>query len=353
MALRADDVDLGRDRALVERFQAGDAAGFEDLYRRYYSRLYRFCLKRVGDTTEAEEVTQEAFARAYAAMPRLAGERRFYPWISVIAARLCSDTHRRRARSIPLPELDLGSVEGAQESEVLAAEDRAHLAAAMDRLGPRHREVLHLREQQGWSYQRIAEYYDVSLGTVEQLLWRARRALRREFEAVAGPDARGLAALPAIAWILRRLTSVRARLEGWSQHAMAPLANNAVSMVVAVTGAVVLAGGVHGPTPATAQATPAPPAVVRIGTVSANTVAPARDTGPSTRPAIGTGAAAAAPAGEDPGLRPVGPVLVGSNESGKEESADHPVQVQAADTWVSANPNAVLEAIQPVLGGAE
>jgi hypothetical protein len=49
----------------------------------------------------------------------------------------------------------------------------------------------------------------------------------------------------------------------------------------------------------------------------------------------------------------VGPVLVGSHESGKQESADHPVQVEAADTWVSANPNAVLEPLQPVLGGAE
>jgi RNA polymerase sigma-70 factor (ECF subfamily) len=351
MALRADDVDLGRDRALVERFQAGDAAGFEDLYRRYYGRLYRFCLKRVGDTTEAEEVTQEAFTRAYTAMPRLAGERRFYPWISVIASRLCSDTHRRRARSTPLPELDLGSVEGNQESEVLAAEDRAHLAEAMGRLGPRHREVLHVREQQGWSYQRIAEYYEVSLGTVEQLLWRARRALRREFEAVAGPDSRGLAAFPVIAWIMRRLTGARARLDGWSQQAIAPLATNAVSMIMAVTGAVVLVGGAHAPAPAATQASSAQPQVVQVGTI----VLPVASTdgNPHATSAAGTGQTdsrgATAP---DAGLRPVGPLLVGSDESGKQESADHPVQVEAADTWVTANPNAVLEQVQSLLGGS-
>jgi RNA polymerase sigma-70 factor (ECF subfamily) len=352
MALRADDVDLGRDRALVEQFQAGDAAGFEDLYRRYYSRLYRFCLKRVGDSSEAEEVTQEAFARAYSAMPRLAGERRFYPWISVIAARLCSDTHRRRARSIPLPELDLGSVEGVQESEVLAAEDRAHLAQAMERLGPRHREVLHLREQQGWSYQRIAEYYEVSLGTVEQLLWRSRRALRREFEAVAGPDARGLAALPVVAWLLRRLTSVRARLDAWSEHAIAPLATNAVSMVVAVTSAVVLVGPMTN-TPASVPP-PASVPVVDIGRVvpsapstsvappaQAPPAAPASQARPSSGPG-GDGDGAATP------IVSFGP---------QERQADPEVRADSPLIGADANPQQVSSKVagwaNQILGGGQ
>lgn len=264
MAIRADDVDLGRDRLLVEQFQAGDVAGFEDLYRRYYSRLYRFCLKRVGDTAEAEEVTQEAFARAYTAMPRLAGERKFYPWLSVIAARLCLDTHRRRARSVPLPELDMGSVEADQEKAVLAAADREMLRTAMDRLGPRHREVLRLREQEGWSYQRIAEYYAVSLGTVEQLLWRARRALRREFEAVAGADARTLAGLPLLGWLVRRMHGLRTRVAGWADQAVAPLATNAVSLVVVVTSAAVLAGGAGGAPSADRQVQAGSPPVVRF-----------------------------------------------------------------------------------------
>jgi RNA polymerase sigma-70 factor (ECF subfamily) len=265
MAIRADDVDLGRDRLLVEQFQAGDVAGFEDLYRRYYARLYRFCLKRVGDSAEAEEVTQEAFARAYTAMPRLAGERKFYPWLSVIAARLCLDTHRRRARSVPLPELDLGSVEGEQEKIVLQAADRQMLRDAMDRLGPRHQEVLRLREQEGWSYQRIAEYYAVSLGTVEQLLWRARRALRRAFEAVAGADARSLAGLPVLGWLVRRMAGLRARLAGWSEQVVPPLASNAVALAVVVTSAAVLAGG-GGHSPAPAHVDAGSPPVVQLAT---------------------------------------------------------------------------------------
>src|SRR5947199_87300 len=210
MALRVDDVDLTRDRALVERYQAGDSGAFDELYKRYYQRLERFCRKRVGDSHEAEEVAQEAFVRALSAMPRLEGERRFYPWVSVIAARLCVDTHRRRARTSPSDEIDLGTIDGGQD-KVLDAVDIDLLRTAMENLGPRHREVLDLREQQGWSYQRIAEHYDVSLGTVEALLFRARKGLTREFLKAAGGERPGfLAGLPGVGCLGRRVAAHRA-----------------------------------------------------------------------------------------------------------------------------------------------
>ena len=96
-----DDVDLDRDRALVERCQAGDSAAFGNLYARYYERLLRFCLRRLNDRHEAEDAAQEAFARAWKALPRFAGERRFYPWLTVIAGNICTDMLRRRSRSTP------------------------------------------------------------------------------------------------------------------------------------------------------------------------------------------------------------------------------------------------------------
>jgi RNA polymerase sigma-70 factor, ECF subfamily len=231
LALRADDVDLGRDSLLVARFQAGDSDAFDDLYRRYFARLRRFCQRRVGDPNEAEELAQEAFVRALRAMPTLVGERRFYPWMTVIASRLCVDAHRRRGRSQPVADVDPGTID-ADLSGPEAEVDRAHLAQAMDRVAPRHREVLELREIDGWSYQRIADHYGVTLGTVEALLHRARRALRREFLSVAG-DTPAWAAIPFAGLIARRVANARAKLAALGGD-IAPYATPLASVVASV-----------------------------------------------------------------------------------------------------------------------
>jgi RNA polymerase sigma-70 factor (ECF subfamily) len=187
-----DDVDLDRDRALVERCQAGDSAAFGNLYARYYERLLRFCLRRLNDRHEAEDAAQEAFARAWKALPRFAGERRFYPWLTVIAGNICTDMLRRRSRSTPTDDMELTAqhpvgVVGADTSEelVLAAVDGELVNRALDRLSTRHRHVLAMREGSGWTYQQIADHEGVEIGTIETLLWRARQALKREFAVVS------------------------------------------------------------------------------------------------------------------------------------------------------------------------
>ena len=183
MAVAVDDVDLDRDRALVLRAQAGDDLAFASLYNRYQQRLIRFAARRVGNHADAEEIAQEAFARAYRALPDFGAERRFYSWLSVITARLCIDALRRGWRCevgaiAEEPFIDTGF------DRIERDDDVARIGAAMEQLNPRHREVLELREHEGWAYQRIADHYDVSLGTVEALLWRARKALRREYDAL-------------------------------------------------------------------------------------------------------------------------------------------------------------------------
>jgi RNA polymerase sigma-70 factor (ECF subfamily) len=278
MAVRADDVDLKRDRSLVELCQAGDQSAFADLYNRYYHRLLRFCTRRVGDIHEAEEITQEAFVRAFSAMPRFAGERRFYPWLTVIASRLCIDSHRRSARTEPTSELDLGGVEGGQQ-QIIDNVDLAYLAQAIDQLGFRHREVLDLREAQGWTYQQIADHYDVSMGTVEALLFRARKALRREFIALAGEERR-LAALPFLGLLMRGAQSFRARLHDLQSHALPIAAAVGAAGVAAVAGGIALAPSGHPALPAAPhQARVAHSAVVTTIAVidrhtAAETVAP-------------------------------------------------------------------------------
>ncbi len=233
MALRADDVDLGRDRDLVARHQSGDPAAFDDLYRRYFERLRRYCTRHTSDRHEAEEVAQEAFVKALGSMHTLEGERRFYPWMTVIARRISIDRHRKHARVELTDEPDLGSVEP-DVDHLFSAVDAGHVREALDRLGPRHREVLLLREAEQLSYTEIAEHLDVPLTTVEALLHRARKALRREYAAVGG-ESRGLWGLPVFGWLSTKVASVRAKVaDHWVELGAiaAPIAVGAATAAV-------------------------------------------------------------------------------------------------------------------------
>jgi RNA polymerase sigma-70 factor (ECF subfamily) len=271
--------DIDRDRALVLRYQQGDDEAFDDLYRRYYPRLRLYCTRRVHDRHIAEELAQEAFIRALRAMPRFAGERRFYPWMTVIAGRLCIDHHRRAARVETAADVDTGSVE-ADHDAVFAAVDHLHLGQAMARVAPRHREVLDLREQQGWSYQEIAEHLDVPLTTVEALLHRARKALRREFLAVSSGTR--LASLPVIGWAYLQLVRLRSKAAAARPEQVAHIAAPALAGVMAV-GVVLMPfvrseapESVHASRPAAVVAEAAPPqGAGATGTPEAVPAAPA------------------------------------------------------------------------------
>ena len=187
------EVDLDRDRILVARSQAGDGSAFAELYTCYHDRLQRFCDRRLHDREEAADVTQEAFTRAWRALPSFAGERRFYPWLTVIAGNLCTDLLRQRARSRPTEELDRlrprdhePAAGESTEDSVMAAVDGELVVRALGKLSDRHRRVLTLREGAGLTYQEIATHEGVEITTVETLLWRARQALKREYAALIG-----------------------------------------------------------------------------------------------------------------------------------------------------------------------
>ncbi len=218
------EVDLARDRELVERCQAGDSSAFDDLYLRYFDRLYRFCLRRVGVPAEAEDIAQEAFTRAWRALPKFTGDRRFYPWLSVIASNLCTDTLRRRSRSTPVAEMDemmpaSANADGC-EDEVMRAVDADLLSEAFSRLSERHRQVLQMREESGWSYQRIAEHEGVRVSAVEAVLWRARQALKRELISLAGAEGGLVAVVFSWARLARSRLSRLARLAPQSVNAL-------------------------------------------------------------------------------------------------------------------------------------
>ena len=181
-------VDLARDRDLVERCQGGDRTAFEELYHRYHRRLFHFCLRRLHEPYEAEDAVQEAFTKAWRALPRFAGERRFYPWLTVIAGNVCTDILRRRSRltpvdDVPLPLVDVDSRD--VDELVLREVDTAMVVQALGRLSDRHQRVLQLRAGSGWTTRQLAEHEGVAVPAMETLLWRARQALKREFATLA------------------------------------------------------------------------------------------------------------------------------------------------------------------------
>ena len=180
-------VDIERDRALVERFQAGDPSAFATLYSLYQPRLVRYCQQRLHDRQEAEDAAQEAFVRAWRALPRLTGQQRFYPWLNVIATNLCTDRQRRRWRSVPMATNEVSAAthrldDGPDiEEQVSTAADVGLALEALGHLSADNRRLLELREQAEWSARRIAEHEGVTVAMVETRLWRARKALREQF----------------------------------------------------------------------------------------------------------------------------------------------------------------------------
>ena len=94
----------GDDGVLVLAVQRGDGDAFAELFRRHYSAVRRACSRRLFDAHEADEVTQAAFVRAFERIDQCAGERRFGPWVQVIARSLCMDAFRAQARVEPREE---------------------------------------------------------------------------------------------------------------------------------------------------------------------------------------------------------------------------------------------------------
>jgi RNA polymerase sigma-70 factor (ECF subfamily) len=280
-------VDIDRDRVLVLRCQAGDATAYAELYTRYYERLLRFCRRRLADSTEAEDVAQEAFVKAWRALPRFAGERRFYPWLTVIAGNLCTDVMRKRARTVAESDGDLegrragiADDEITPEERVVAAADGELAQRALQRLTVRHRRVLALREGSELTYQQIAAREGVDVSAVETLLWRARQALKREFAALNGTGTAmgGFGFGLGLVAVVRRsgarvahLTAAAARRMAAFRFGGVPVREAVVAL--AVTTAAVTAGAqfLHGPGHA---GSPAGAAVPPTPVSSASRVAP-------------------------------------------------------------------------------
>lgn len=233
--MHGSELELDRDRDLVELHQAGDRYAFTELYALHYGRLVSFCWRLTRDSHAAEEVAQEAFARAFASVHRLEGERRFYPWLTVIARRLVIDRVRDRGRFEFHADLEAGFSRPAEDVAVQRI-DGNHVVMAFGRLSERHQDVLRLRDWEGLSYDAIADRLGVPTTTIAPLLHRARQSLRREYLATTRNRVASWLHLAPLLGAARRL---RDRVAMWAAHLPDP-SMFAAPMAGAALGAAVL-----------------------------------------------------------------------------------------------------------------
>lgn len=233
-------VETERDASLLGRHRAGDPTAFGELYQLHYDRLVRYLRHRVRDWHVAEEIAQDTFVRAYGAAAHLKDDSRFYPWLTVIAQRLAIDWFRRSGRVSLVAELDreLGEEAPADEGVIAACEAEA-VGAAMGRVRERHRQVLRWQNE-GMSYEDIAERLNAPLTTVPPLLFRARQALRREYLALM--ETERIAAVPVLGALVAWSRRWRARGLVIANYAPDP-----AMLTAQIAGVVLVVAGVVGP----------------------------------------------------------------------------------------------------------
>jgi len=168
------------DADLVE-MAAGDLDAFGELVRRHQDFVYGAALRVVRNPVLAEDVAQEAFVRAYKALPDFRGQAQVRSWLYRIATNLALNAVSRR-REYPQDSMPEVATQRGPERETELALMRDDLESAIAELSPDLREALVLREFDGLSYQEIAKRLDLPLNTVRTRILRARRGLRSEME---------------------------------------------------------------------------------------------------------------------------------------------------------------------------
>ena len=181
------------DRQLVARAQRGDKQAFELLVEKYQRKLARLLSRFIRDPAEVEDVTQEAFIKAYRALPAFRGDSAFYTWLYRIAINTAKNalvSNRRRPVDF---DLDLQDPEqydrharlkegDTPEGVLLTEEIRSVVEKAMEQLPEDLRTAIVLRELEGLSYEEIAEAMDCPVGTVRSRIFRAREAIDKKLK---------------------------------------------------------------------------------------------------------------------------------------------------------------------------
>ena len=181
------------DKELVRRVKKGDKQAFDLLFIRYQHKIVNLVGRYLRDPEDVEDVAQEAFIKAFRALPRFRGESAFYTWLYRISINTAKNHLVARSRRPPGADVDVEEAEfmdGADalkegespESALARDELSAAIDAAIGRLPEDLRSAVTLREFDGLSYEQIAVIMDCPVGTVRSRIFRAREAIDRDIE---------------------------------------------------------------------------------------------------------------------------------------------------------------------------
>ena len=180
------------DEQLVARTQAGDSRAFELLVRKYQHKVIKLVARYVS-SADAPDVAQEAFIKAYRALPLFRGDSAFYTWLYRIAVNTAKNHLVARSRRPPAHDLEIDEVEPTEIGSVLheiespegslsTSELKDAIEAAVDSLPEELKTAFTLREFSGLSYEDITEVMDCPVGTVRSRIFRAREAIDRKIK---------------------------------------------------------------------------------------------------------------------------------------------------------------------------
>jgi RNA polymerase sigma-70 factor (ECF subfamily) len=177
------------DLSLVQRVQRGDKGAFDALVLKYQHRVVKLVMRYVRSPAEAEDIAQEAFIKAYRALPQFRADSAFYTWLYRIAINTAKNAVASRSRSPIVYDLDDGDSEESYELQgrmkdtatpealAMTEEIRQTVNAAIESLPEDLRTAIVLRELEGLSYEEIAATMECPVGTVRSRIFRAREAI--------------------------------------------------------------------------------------------------------------------------------------------------------------------------------
>jgi RNA polymerase sigma-70 factor (ECF subfamily) len=187
------------DAEIVARVQRGDKAAFDLLVLKYQHKVAKLVSRYLRDSAEVQDVTQEAFIKAYRALAGFRGDSAFYTWLYRIAINTAKNFLVSQGRRPPSSDVDVDTAEGLEsagelrevatpERNLLRDEIAERVQNAIDGLPEDLRAAILMREIDGLSYEDIAQAMDCPIGTVRSRIFRAREAIEKELAPLLGGD---------------------------------------------------------------------------------------------------------------------------------------------------------------------